>query len=159
MIKSHKSFMWSCFVIILMLTLFLCWQNSSDSTLLTVEACGVVRIVLSAVNIQTEYSPIFHILTRKIGHLLIFVILSISCYGAFGTSIRSRKSVIVWSLICGIVIAVMAEYMQQFFGNREARIYDAIINVCGIMIGNYIAFKLLPHFKSKHKSPRKYKTA
>ena len=160
MIKNPKFIAWLRFTIISLLTLFLCLQNSNDSSHLTTEVCGIVQSALYAVNIQTEYTPLFYLLIRKSGHFLVFAILSANCYRAFSVSTKYHESTKKWSIVISIIIAILTEYMQLFLSGREAKVYDVIIDALGIIIGVFITSKLnKQQAKSIFNHSRKIKTA
>ena len=137
---------WLHAIIVMIITLFLCWQNSSDSTKITTETCQVVQKLLSSLGIKIEFNIILYYLVRKAGHCLVFAVLSLRLYLAFDTSLRLPKDVIVATILVGISTAILTEYAQLYFDGRTANFIDATINIVGITLG-ILAAKKTEQFK------------
>ena len=125
----------------MVVTLFLCWQNSSDSTRITTETCHIVQAILSNLGIGIEYNLILYYLVHKFGHCLVFAILSLRLYLAFDTSFRLPKAVTIAAIFTGISTAILTEYAQLYFDGRTANLLDVFINIFGIMLGILAAKK------------------
>lgn len=149
---------WLYFVVFFALTLFLCWQNPTESSSMTSGVCQLVQSLLASIGISVEYTEVFYLIIRKTGHALVFAILAIYGYFAFSATIIDwRKSTLLAVVTC-VVTAIFTESTQQFFSGRETHFFDACINLLGVFVGILLAIAI-QSLKSKIQHRHKLKTA
>ncbi len=122
------------YVVLLILVLFLCLQNSADSGELTLTICNVVHSIARVFEQELEITD-YYFLVRKGGHFVAFTILSMSGCLAVMCCTRSLGVGMCISMALNLSIATFAEYAQLYAVGRVFTIRDALINLLGAMLG------------------------
>ena len=130
---------WIRFTAFLVLVMILCWQNSSDSENLTNLVYGVVRTIEKFFGQDATYSIDNYYITRKVGHCIVFAIMAFFSHVAIAATANNHRSAMVCSFIVNPVIAIVTEICQTYALSRTTSIIDALINICGCIIGIGIA--------------------
>lgn len=86
---------------------------------------------------------------RKLAHIFMFILISISMTILIYTICRNLLLSIGLSTILSIIYACMDEYMQTFIEGRSGSIKDVIIDSCGVVIGIIIIGGILWIIKRK----------
>jgi VanZ family protein len=86
---------------------------------------------------------------KKIGHFLLFGVLSVLIYrGLIGHGI-SRKKAAVWAVAIAFLYGATDEYHQMFTQGREARLRDVLIDGIGAGVVIYYIYRFLPKLPKK----------
>ncbi|MCX6704680.1 MAG: VanZ family protein [Candidatus Woesebacteria bacterium] len=86
---------------------------------------------------------------KKIGHFLLFGVLSVLIYrGLIGHGI-SRKKAAIWAVAIAFLYGAADEYHQIFTQGREARLRDVLIDGIGAGVIIYYIYRFLPKFPKK----------
>ncbi len=130
---------WIRFTGLLVIILILCWQNSSDSENLTNLIYRIIRTIEKIFGKETVYSMRNYYLVRKIGHAIAFTIMAFFCHIAIAATANNHRTTMICSFIINPVIGIVTEYCQAYVLDRRSSFNDALINVCGCIIGIGIA--------------------
>ena len=141
---------WLIFITMIIITLYLCWQNSKDSTNLTVNACNAVINLSSIIGLEIKLTTAFYTVVRKLGHGIMFMVLAISSYMAISASVKSTKRTLMISLFTDVAIATIAEYIQLYFSGRTASVLDLLIDTAGVVVGITAIHLITNHAKFCH---------
>ena len=89
-------------------------------------------------------------LVRKGAHFFNFFILGfLYCMLAFTYKNKSELSLVLISLLCGLIAAVIDETHQFFVPGRSARLYDVLIDFSGVSFGCMIFILTLKNMINK----------
>ena len=130
---------WIRFTVVLVLVLVLCWQNSNDSENLTNLIYNIIRDFAEYFGKATTYSAKSYLLIRKIGHAVAFAIMGFFSHTAIAATAEDFQSAMICSFIFNPAIGIIAEIGQGYALGRSPCIKDAVINICGCLIGIGIA--------------------
>ena len=72
---------------------------------------------------------------RKLAHFSIYTLGGILIYNYINTYNLSKKNVILISILIGVTYAITDEMHQYFTSGRSARIFDVLIDSCGVVAG------------------------
>ena len=143
---------WFRYIVILIIVLILCWQNSSSSENLTNSASRTVSAICIFFGGHTTASGIYWIV-RKIGHFLAFTVLSTCGHLAISGDANDFKSAAKWSAIVNLAVALLGEIAQAYALDRCATLKDAFINLSGAALGILIGICIEDIRQKRHKHP------
>ena len=130
---------WLRYIVVLVIVLYLCWQNSGASGRLTQGVCDVVSDVMEffggerARTITTDAN--FYMIVRKSGHGLAFMALAFCGHLAIDADATTRKARNWSSLGLNLGMALIAEILQAYVAARTPTTRDAVINLAGATLG------------------------
>ena len=126
---------WLTYILVLVLVLFLCWQNVADSGNFSHRLAAKLQTFLVAhwsVNLDPEQ---FHFVVRKIGHGLAFLGLSFLGHLAVNQVANSTAAVLCSTIGLNLGVALLAELFQVYAPGRWTTPRDAAINLSGAILG------------------------
>lgn len=125
------------------------WHNSlqdaslSDSRSLAVLA--LVRKVMAHLGIEHAEAMTNHIV-RKAAHVCEYFLLG-NALRLVGHYLWRRAS--AWTLVLGVCIASIDEYLQLFSPGRGAQVRDVGIDMCGVIVGCFVMSGLIWVWRKK----------
>jgi VanZ family protein len=89
---------------------------------------------------------------KKVGHFLLFGVLSVFIYRGLTGQGLSRKEAAIWAIALAFLYGATDEYHQMFTQGREARVRDVFIDGIGAGLVIYFVYRILPGL------PKKFRT-
>ena len=133
----RQAIRWALVLIWLAVTMHLSQQNATASAATSGWLAHKILVLLSFVGINVSY-PVFHAVIRKVAHFGVHFILAWLGYRALLASCKRRANAIVITLLFFGAIAIIDEYMQSFAPGRAMMLFDAMINLSGILTGTIV---------------------
>ena len=125
---------WLRYLALLIMVLFLCWQNKTSSENINNGVSHGVSAVMNFFGGNTTAGQIYF-MVRKSGHFVAFLALGLLGHLAISGDATTTKSAIACSLSVNMAIALLAEITQAYASGRTATFRDALINMSGSAIG------------------------
>ena len=129
---------WLRYILCLVIVLILCWQNANSSEKITNLAKDSIIGIATFLGLSLKTGNLY-ILVRKIGHGIMFGILSFLGHLAISGEADDAKTKVIWTGIVNIGFAIVAEFFQAYATGRTPTISDSVINIGGATFGILIA--------------------
>ncbi|MDO4963056.1 MAG: VanZ family protein [bacterium] len=120
-------------IIIWMIIIFL-FSNQPNSSASTKIVIGQVITTATKTPINNNHINIINFFIRKLAHITEYFILAILVINLIKEYTNKYKYIFIFTLFICFIYAITDEIHQAFVFNRTSSIYDAFIDVIGVLI-------------------------
>ena len=136
-IVKKQIFRWALVILWLILTVYLSQQSGNESSATSSWLAHKLFRIFEMLGINVSYSA-FHAVLRKIAHFGIHFVLAWLGYRALLISCDRRRNAIIVTLVLFGAIALFDEAIQSIAPGRAMMLFDATINLSGVILGTII---------------------
>ena len=136
-IVKKQAFRWTLVILWLILTVYLSQQTGTESSATSSWLAHKLFRIIELLGINVSYSA-FHAVLRKIAHFGIHFILAWLGYRALLISCDKRRNTILITVTLFGAIALFDEAIQSIAPGRAMMLFDAMINLSGVVLGTII---------------------
>lgn len=150
---KKKKYIFLTIYLLLILIIFISSLRNSDAS--TNDSNFIVDIVIFIISIFKEESTIdvdlVSLIVRKlVGHFGSFCLCGIFGSFTFELFINKKANSIIFNILSGITIAVIAELLQLIPEGRSCQITDMLIDMSGYLFGFFINIIIIKFVKQKN---------